>query len=81
MNKTIYIVYTEKFGECQFVFDSEFKLLGGWQMSDANYRNEYMSEFLDKLGITVKTKLPQQANEKQLISKAIQDMFGGDGEE
>lgn len=78
--KKIYIVYTELYGENQIVFDENFKVLGGWSMNDASYRDEYMGGFLKKLGIKVNRTLPPSAP-KNLIKDGLKEQFGCTDEE
>lgn len=68
------------YGENQIVFDENYKVLDGWSMNDANYRDEYMGGFLNKLGIKVERSLPEDAP-KSLIKTALKKLFGASDEE
>lgn len=53
--KTIYHVNVEVFGEQDFFFDDDGKLIHWWDRNDADYRNEYMDPLMKELGIKVKS--------------------------
>jgi hypothetical protein len=58
--KKLYIVYfcDDTLGEAQGMFDAEDNLLGAWSDNDANWRNEYLSPFMEKLGFDVAEREP-----------------------
>lgn len=64
--RTIKYVYTEEYGEIEGMFDENDELLGAWSCNDANWRDEYFSEFMEKLGIKV-----IYSSERKLVKKLV----------
>jgi len=78
MNKTIYIIHFESYSEFEAVFDDNFQYVSAWDGNDANWRNEYFSDFMKKLGIVVKTELPKKVKSLDLEKVAFKKMYGYD---
>lgn len=81
MAKKLRVIYyswlcDDDLGEAQGFFevvDNKLKLITGWSMNDANYRNEYMRGVFKYVGIDVQklpTKYLKQATEQ------VKEMFG-----
>ena len=71
--KTIYHIYSDKDGECQGMFDESEVYLDGWFCDDANWRNEYFSGFMEKLGLNVVT-VNSGAQYKRLEKKLLKEL-------
>jgi hypothetical protein len=74
--KTIYIIYTERYGENNLVFDSKLKCIDGWSCNDATWRDEYFNGLMKQLGIEVLSELPEGTDEDKVISKGLVSQFG-----
>jgi hypothetical protein len=50
--RKIFFVYVEDedYGEFQVAFDQDLTPIGAWADNDANWRNEYFSPFMRRLG-------------------------------
>jgi hypothetical protein len=51
--KKIYHAFCEIFGEQDFFFNEDFKLIHWWDKNDATWREEYMNPLMEKLGIKI----------------------------
>lgn len=72
----IYIIYTERYGENDLVFDSKFKCIDGWSCNDATWRGEYFNGMMKKLGVEVRNELPAHIDEDYVIGKGLVSQFG-----
>lgn len=75
--RTIYHFYTEEHGENQAMFDEDFNLIGAWHCNDADFRLEYMRDWLRALGIIVKS-LPEDKQGAALNDLCDHMGYGGD---
>lgn len=73
--KIVYYFSSDKPFECEAMFDEKGKLLGCWSCNDANWRNEFFDDFLEKLGIEV-LPLPKKYRKKAI--EQIRENFGPD---
>jgi len=73
--KMIYIQYfcDVELGEFQGAFDKNGKLIDFWSCSDANWRNEYFSGVMEKIGIKIKS-LPKKMHKEGI--KQIREEMG-----
>jgi len=77
--KKVYIISAESPFEFQAAFDEDFKCLDAWSMNDANWRNEYFSGMMQKLGIVTLEcfqGLIKPKKQQELMNKAAMDIFG-----
>lgn len=77
--KKVYILSTidsdalmADFGEAQFAFDENLNPIGWWSLDDADFREEYFSGMMGKLGIEVLVDHPKVSS---LIRKEAKKYF------
>ena len=70
--RTLFHAYSEEYGECEGIFDSDGTLLGFWACNDATWRNEYFEGFMRSLGFKVEDA-PDWIQEK--LDKIARDGF------
>lgn len=69
MMKTIYLAYSDTYGEdVEGMYDADGNLLDLWACNDASWRGEYFDTFMEALGIKVKPA------GKSLLKKFDQDI-------
>ncbi len=76
--KTVYIIHFETFCEFAAVFDDKFKFIAGWDSNDANWRNEYFSPFMEKLGIKTIDSLPKSVDYYAIERMAYKAVYGSE---
>jgi hypothetical protein len=77
---TIHFVRIEddEVGEVEGVFDASNKLLDFWALNDANWRSEYFSGFMEKLGFKTNYRLSASAYKKlqKALKAAAKEAYG-----
>lgn len=71
--KIIYMVYTERCGETEGVFNEAGECIHYWWCNDANWRGEYFNPMFEELGIKILDSEREMGQEKydQLVEKLL----------
>lgn len=73
--KTIYHVYSDRYGEVEGMFLPDGTMLGCWCDNDANWRHEYFNGFMLMLDIVISAWDEDSAEYKAAVLQ-IRDAFG-----
>lgn len=73
----VYIVNIEddEAGDCEGAFDAAGNLLDIWSSNDANWRGEYFSGFMSKLGIETSKSAPRKLQLKEKLTKKARELW------
>lgn len=70
-------IIDRKLGENQGMFDASGQCLGWWSCDDADWRGEYFSDFMGKLGIEIvgDSEMKEQGLDPKKLKKQLKEII------